>query len=150
MNHTMIHRMLSAYADGEVSMQESDAVRQHVGDCVECQRALKELKLVGTEIRRAADVELSNAFEANLLRATRSMNDAQVVWSGADLFARRLVLALTVIVFFIVSVGSLNSSEPSMVIEPGLSGVSADSTVQQTLLHGEVSEDDFILAVMSR
>ena len=150
MSHEEIQLMLSAFADGELSQHDHDDMQQHLRQCQNCRQMMTEFERMRFDIRTAVAVELSPNFAANVLRAARRQADPQIIRNGADLFARRLVLALTIIVFFVVSVGSLNSSEPALVIEPGFSGVSVDSTAQQTLLQGEVSKEDILLAVMTR
>lgn len=150
MSHKQMQKLLSAFADGELTPNGHEEVQKHLKLCTECRQTLAELRLLRSDIRAAASIELPANFTTNLLRSVRQQNDQSVAWNGAELIARRLVLALTVVVFFIVSVGSLNSFEPPMVIEPGFSGVSADSTVQRALLQGEISEDDIVLAVMTR
>jgi hypothetical protein len=65
-------------------------------------------------------------------------------------FARRLVLALVVVVVLVVGIGSLNTQKESIVIEPYLAGEVADSVSTRVLTTGEVSKEDLLLAVFTR
>ena len=150
MSHKTFQLQLSAFVDGELSGPEVDELRQHLSSCAECQRSIAEYKLIRLDLRTAASIELTGNFASTVARAARIQAEPQYIWGGAELFARRLVIGLTMIVFFVVSVSSLNSSEPEVIIEPGFSGLSSDSTAQKTLLQGEVSKEDMILAVVER
>ena len=150
MSHETIQLELSAFADGELSALETEEIRSHVAACKDCRRAVDEYRQLRAAVRASAVRELPTNFASNIARTARLQSDPQAVWQGASVFARRLVLALTIVVFFVVSVGSLDSTESQVVIEPGFSGVSVDSTAQKTLLRGEVSEDDIMLAIIER
>ncbi|MCI0708410.1 MAG: zf-HC2 domain-containing protein [Ignavibacteriae bacterium] len=150
MNHTLLQEKLSAFVDGELNKLDEAEIKSHISNCPECRRAAEEYRLLRASIRAAAAQNLAASFASDVTRAARLLVDPQVMWGGVEIFARRLVIALMLVVFLVVSVDSLNSSEQQMTIEPGFSGVSVDSTVQQTLLRGEVSKEDMILAMMER
>ncbi len=150
MSHQHLQKLLSAFFDGELTSDEKKQVREHLTACSECKQMLAELQWMRSDVRSIADVELSTNFATSLLRTLRQRQEQYAAWGGVDLFARRLVLALTIVVFLIVSVGSLNNPEQPLVMEPYLSGESADSTAQTVLTKGDVSKEDLLLAVSTR
>lgn len=150
MNHQHLQKLLSAFIDKELTFDEEKQVREHLTACSECKQTLAELQRMRSDVRSIADVELSTNFATNLLRTLRQQQEQYAAWGKADIFARRLVFALTIVVFIIVSVGSLNNAEQQIVMEPYLSGESADSTAQTVLAKGDVSKEDLLLAISTR
>jgi anti-sigma factor RsiW len=150
MNHTTLQQLLSAYVDGELTNEESVLVREHLQHCAECTRSLREIQLIRTDLRSVAHVELRSTFTPQLLRTLRQQQEQNGGWGTAELFARRLVFALIVVVFFVVGLGSFGGSEEAMVFEPYLSGESTDTVTARVLTTGEVSKEDLLLAVSTR
>lgn len=150
MNHKTLQQLLSAYADGELTSEESAFVREHLQHCAECTRSLQEIQLIRSDLRAAAHIELRPAFAQQLLRALRQQQQQYGGWEAIELFTRRLVFALIIIVFIVVSVGSLGGSEEAIVFEPYLSGESTDSVATRVLTTGEISKEDLLLAVSTR
>lgn len=149
MNHKTLQQLLSAYADGELTSEESALVRDHLQHCAECARSLHEIHLIRADLRSVAQVELRPTFAQQVLR-TLQQEEQYGGWGTVELFARRLVFALVVIVFFVVGIGSLGGSEDVIVLEPYLSGVSTDSVTTRVLTTGEISKEDLLLAVSTR
>lgn len=150
MSHKTLQQLLSAYADGELTSEESALVRDHLRHCAECARSLQEIQRIRLDLRSVAHVELRPAFAQQLLRTLRQQQEQYGAWGTVELFARRLVFALIVIVLFVVGIGSLGSSEEAIVFEPYLSGESTDSVATRVLTTGEVSKEDLLLAVSTR
>lgn len=150
MNHQRFLTLLSSFADDELVAEQRSEIEEHLTGCTECQQVLAHLRLLREDIRAEASFELAPQFVANLMRRIRRETDAQVSWRGTEIFAKRLVVALTVVVVFIVSVGSLNKPEQPIVMESYLSGENADSTTHRVLSEGEVSKEDILLAVTTR
>jgi anti-sigma factor RsiW len=150
MNHQSMHQLISAYADRELGHDDVIRVRQHLQSCQECAALLDEILQIKLDVHAAARIELGPSFSQRVLRVLRQDREQRDTLGSVDLFARRLVLALVVVVFFIVSVGSLNTPEQPLVIEPYLSGESADTTATRVLSAGEISKEDLLLAVSTR
>lgn len=149
MNHHRMQQLLSAFADGELSNEEVSLVQNHLQQCKECETTLQVLRRMRDEIRSAAQMELPSNFAQQLLRTIRQQQQ-YVAGTALDLFARRLVLAMVVIVFVIVGVGNLNAPEQPIVIEPYLSGEAVDSTTTVVLTKGEITKEDVLLALSTR
>jgi anti-sigma factor RsiW len=150
MNHHKLQLLLSAFVDDELLPDEQSEVEQHLVHCSDCRHAVVEMQTIRKDIRRAATIEITPMATSNLLRAIRLASDPQVVWGGTEIFARRLIVALTLLVFCIVSIGSLNKPEQPIVMESYLSGEASDSTAHRVLSQGEVSKEDILLAVTTR
>ena len=150
MNHHKLQELISSFIDDELLPEERSEVERHILKCEECRQTLTELQLIRKRVRAAATITPSPQSTANLLRAIRIAGGQQVGWGGTDIVARRLVIALTLVVFCIVSIGSLNKPEQPIVMESYLSGEASDSTTHAVLSQGEVSKEDILLAVTTR
>jgi anti-sigma factor RsiW len=150
MKHQTLQQLLSAYVDGEISNEESALIRDHLHRCEECARSLQEIQLIRSDLRSVKAIELRPTFAQQLLRTLRQQREDASGWDFVEYFARRLVLALLVVVFIVVSIGSLNTQDDVIVIEPYLTAEGADSVSARVLTTGEVSKEDLLLAVSTR
>jgi anti-sigma factor RsiW len=150
MNHHDTRFLLSAYFDGELSDDDASKVQSHLRQCAECARELDELKALRSGVRSAASVKLSTVFLSRLMRTLRGEEDPVQVWQGAEMLARRLVLAMAVIVVVIVGVGSLGQAEEPIVLGPYLAGQTSDSAAGQMVLGEEgITKEDVLVAALS-
>jgi anti-sigma factor RsiW len=150
MNHHKLQQLLSSFVDNELPPNERSELERHLVHCPECRQSIVEMQTIRKDIRAAATVDIEPVATLNLLRAIRLASDPQLVWRGTEIFARRLIVALTLLVFSIVSIGSLNRPEQPIVMESYLSGEASDSTTHRVLSQGEVSKEDILLAVTTR
>ncbi|MGH2569567.1 MAG: anti-sigma factor family protein [Bacteroidota bacterium] len=150
MNHHQMQELLSAFADGELTPNESALVQSHLRDCHSCKLNLAELQMLRSDIKRIGSLYTAPYVASDIVRAIRHQKEQYFICEGTDLFARRLVLALTVVVIVVVGVTSLNKAEEPLLMEPYLSGEFADSTTQSVLTRGDVSKEDLLLAVSTR
>lgn len=150
MNHERLQQLLSAYVDGELTTEESTRVRDHLQHCSECMRLFQEIQLFRADLQSVAHFELRPTFTQELLRALRQQQAQSMDLGTVEIFTRRLVFALVVIVLVVVGIGSLNAPEEAIVIEPYLSGESPDTITTRVLMTGEISKEDLLLAVSTR
>jgi len=150
MKHKTLQQLLSAYVDGEVSNEESALVRDHLRHCDDCARTLQEIQRIRSDLRGLEPFALQPTFAQQVLRTLRQQQGDTGGWGMVEQFARRLVLALVVVVVLVVGIGSLNTQKESIVIEPYLAGEVADSVSTRALTTGEVSKEDLLLAVFTR
>jgi anti-sigma factor RsiW len=151
MNHTSMQQMLSAYFDNELGENDSKIVRQHLEGCVSCQLRLRQLGAVREKIRDAATVELPDNFVYSVQRTVRLEQQASVIWLGTERFARNLVVALFVLVFAVVIVGSLLKPQQAVGVDRYLSGEPTDSAAHAVLgSQQKISKEDVMMAALSR
>ena len=112
MNHKSIEQQLSAYVDNELNESEAKSVRTHIEGCALCQQQVQVLRAIRTSIRDAATVVLPETFIYSVQRAVRREEQEYVIWLGPERFARNIVVALCVLVFTLVAVGSYLSPQP--------------------------------------
>jgi len=151
MNHTEMHRMLSAFVDNELSQVESEQVRQHVSGCPGCQHRLQELASIRARIREAATVSLPDNFVYSVQRSVRRDQQESIVWLGTEQFARNVVVALCVLVFAVVVFGSMLTPQQAIGVDRYLSGEPTDSAAHVVLGSQQaISKDDVMMAVLSK
>lgn len=63
--------LLSAYADGEVSLEERGALAAHLRGCLDCRRELELLRTMKTAVKEAASPPIPETLSAALLQEAR-------------------------------------------------------------------------------
>lgn len=151
MNHTEMHRMLSAYADNELGEVESREVRQHVSGCPGCTQRLQELASIRARIREAATADLPDNFVYSVQRSVRRDQQESIVWLGTEQFARNVVVALFVMVFALVVFGSILTPQQTIGVDRYVSGELTDSAAHAVLGSQQaISKDDVMMAALSK
>ncbi|HEX4208946.1 MAG TPA: anti-sigma factor [Candidatus Binataceae bacterium] len=105
MTHEEASRLLDAYADGELDLVSSLAVKEHLGTCDDCTGALTNLRTLRDALSEAAPYyEAPAALEGRIRAAMRDSNRAETRrglavtnygWVGAAIAA---VLLITIVV----------------------------------------------------
>ncbi len=149
MTHTKLQNLLSAYLDHELETTQARIVADHVKDCNLCQQLIAEMKALRKGIKDAAVVDLDPMFSHSVMRAIRQELELDESWTGADLFARRLLLGLFMLVLLIMGVGSMNRPEQNFTFVHYLVGEPIDSSARVLTVQGEISKEDVLLAAMS-
>lgn len=151
MNHASMRQLISAFVDGELNVMQAESVREHLVSCADCRLFEEGLRSLGEDIRSAGDVNLTEQFTNNVLRATRRDDEEARSWFPAEQAARRLVVGLSVIAAVFVSLATMARPEDPVLIEPYLAGEPADSSVTRSLLTKEsISKDDVLFAALTR
>lgn len=151
MNHKSIEQQLSAYVDNELNESEAKSVRTHIEGCALCQQQVQVLRAIRTSIRDAATVVLPETFIYSVQRAVRREEQEYVIWLGPERFARNIVVALCVLVFTLVAVGSYLSPQPVVGEDRYFSGEPSESTAHAVIgSQRELSKDDVMIAALSR
>jgi anti-sigma factor RsiW len=151
MNHRRIERMLSAFVDNELGEVESKVVREHIMGCDSCKIRIQEHRAIRAGIRDAATVDLPDAFFYSVQRAIRREEEDSVIWLGTERFARNVVVALCVLVFAVLAVGSYLKPPQPIGVERYVNGEVSDSAAHAVLgSQQEISKDDVILAALSK
>jgi anti-sigma factor RsiW len=151
MNHRFFERQLSAYVDNELSESEAKSVRTHIDGCAVCQQQAEVLRAIRTSIREAASVVLPETFVYSVQRAVRRQEQEYVIWLGPERFARNIVVALCVIVFTLVAIGSYLTPQPVTGEDRYFSGEPSDSAAHAVIgSQRELSKDDVMVAALSR
>lgn len=151
MNHKYFLQKLSFYVDNELSTDEKLQVARHVENCDECKQRLQVLHTLKSNIRLAGDIELPDNFAPSVARRIRLEQEGTVLWLGPEVFARRLVLALFVVVMCLVGLGSLFQPEQSVTMDRYLRADQQDSVSLQVLTpQREISKDDILYAAISK
>lgn len=151
MNHKYFLQKLSLYVDNELSTDEKLQVVRHVEDCDECKQRLQVLHTLKSNIRLAGDIELPDNFAPSVARRIRLEQEGAVLWLGPEVFARRLVLVLFVVVMCLVGLGSLFQPEQSVTMDRYLRADQQDSVSLQVLTpQREISKDDILYAAISK
>lgn len=151
MNHRFFERQLSSYVDNELMESEAKSLRTHVEGCAMCQQQLEELRAIRTSIRDAASVVLTETFIYSVQRAVRQQEQEYVIWLGPERFARNIVVALCVIVFTLIAVGSYLTPQPVVGEERYFSGEPSDSAAHAVIgSQNELSKDDVMIAALTR
>jgi anti-sigma factor RsiW len=151
MKHKWFERQLSAYVDNELSESDMKTVLTHVEGCTQCQQQVQVLRAIRMSIRDAASVVLPETFVYSVHRAVRQQEQEYVLWLGPERFARNIVVALCVIVFALVAVGSYLTPQPVVGEERYFSGEPSDSAAHAVIgSQHELSKDDVMIAALSR
>ncbi len=151
MNHKLFERQLSAYVDNELSDGEAQSVRTHVEGCALCQQRVQVLRAIRTSIREAASIVPPETFIYSVQRAIRQQEQEYVIWLGPERFARNIVVALCVIVFTFVLVGSYLTPQPVVGEDRYFSGEPSDSAAHAVIgSQRELSKEDVMIAALTR
>jgi anti-sigma factor RsiW len=151
MNHKSFERQVSAYVDNELNEREVKSFQAHVEGCAVCQQRVQVLRAIRASIRDAASVVLPETFVYSVQRAVRQQEQEYVLWLGPERFARNVVVALCVIVFALVAVGSYLTPQPVVGEERYFSGESSDSAAHAVIgSQHELSKDDVMIAALTR
>ena len=151
MKHKFFERQLSAYVDNELSESDMQSVRTHVEGCPQCQQQVQVLGAIRMSIREAASIVLPETFVYSVQRAVRQQEQEYVIWLGPERFARNIVVALCVIVFALVAVGSYLTPQPVVGEDRYFSGEPSDSAAHAVIgSQHELSKDDVMIAALSR
>jgi len=151
MNHTSMRQLISAFVDRELNDSQAATAREHLRSCAECRLFEQGLRSLGEDIRFAGDVNLTEQFTNNVLRAVRRDDEEVRSWFPAERAARHLVVGLSVIVVVFISLATMARPEDPVLIEPYLAGEQADSSVTRSLLTKEsISKDDVLFAALTR
>ena len=150
MNHTKMQRLLSAFVDHELSETEAKTVREHVEGCSSCQRRILELGLIRARIREAATADLPDNFVYTVQRSIRHDQQESVMWLGPERFARNVVVALCVLVFGVVTFGSVLKPQQPLGEERYLSSEPTDSAAHAVLGSQRIiSKEDVMFAALT-
>ncbi len=143
--------LLSRYVDGEVSTAEQKKMERHLAECGICREHLEQLSTLRDGIREAADYELPSTFTSNLLRTIRLRESVLEERAGAERFAWRVVLALSVLVVVVVGYANLSQPEPLVTVDRVLAAEAPDSLTRRVIEpRHEISKDDIVFAAISK
>ena len=151
MSHELHNEELSAYLDGELDEARRGRIEQHLEACVRCRETLNAYRSDSARVKAAKEDLLDESFVFAVRARVRSGSDEQVAWIPAERSARRLVLALALVVIAVT--GALwNTTEPfTGVVERYYSPAQQDS-VLNSLLSADAAptKDDLLLAVITK
>jgi len=151
MKHILFEQQLSAYVDNELNDSEAQTVRTHLEGCALCQQRIQVLSAIRTSIREAASIIPPDTFVYSVQRAIRQQEQEYVTWLGPERFARNFVVALCVIVFTFVLVGSYLTPQPVVGEDRYFSGEPSDSAAHAVIgSQQELSKDDVMIAALTR
>jgi len=151
MSHELRREDLSAYLDGELDEARRGRIERHLEACDECREALGAYRRDSARIKATKESLLSEAFVDAVRSKVRSGSDEQLSWIPAERSARRLVLALALVVLAL-SAAFWNTTEPfTGVVERYYSQAQQDS-VLNSLLNADAAptKDDLLLAVITK
>ncbi len=142
---------ISQYFDGELTPEEQSKAIAHLATCSECSRQLYELGEIRTKVRAAADVELPYGFANEIVRSLDQEDLEVVSWLGVEHYARKVVLALAVLVLSFIFLTSFNEMNQPLPLDRRITGELIDSLETHVLLkQAEISKQDVFLAVVSK
>lgn len=151
MNHKYFQQLLSSYLDHEASADEKLQIERHLEGCDECKGRLQIFEAVKAHVHSGGDVELSGNFSQSVVRRIRIEKEGSVLWLGPEIFARKLVLGLFIIVISLVGLGSFFQPEQTVTMDRYLRAEHQDSVNMQVLTpQSEISKDDILYAAMSK
>ncbi len=151
MSHKQFQRLLSLYLDNEVSAEETLQIERHLEACDECKQRLQVFHAVKAHIHSGGNFELPGSFAQSVARRIRQEQEGSVRWLGPEIFARRLVLGLFIIVMCLVGLGSFFQPEQTVTMDRYLRAEHQDSVSLQVLTpQSEISKDDILYAAMSK
>jgi len=144
-------RLLSLYADDELTAEQRQEVTDHLASCDSCRRSVEEMRAVRVQIRKAADVSLPDNFVYSVLRAARSEQEETVVWLSTERFARNVVVALSVLVLTLIGLGTFLRPEPPVRVDRYLITEPSDTLAGQVLgTQGEIPKDVMVYAALTK
>ncbi len=150
MTHRAIRRLISAQLDGEVDGVKDQLVREHLSRCAECNAYKAGMKALRLELRSLEPILPSAGFVAAVLGKARVEQEEFRLWSPVELFARRFVTVLAAGVLIFVSAAMISQPEETVVIDRYLAGEQSDSTTASLLAGDVISNEDLLLAAVSR
>ena len=151
MNHTTMHRLLSAFVDNELGEVEAKQVKDHLAGCSSCQQRMSDLQVIRGKIREAATADLPDNFAYSVLRSVRRGQQESTVWLGTERLARNVVVALCVLVFAVVAFGSFLKPAQTFGVDRYLSGEPSDSAAHAVLgTQQAISKEDVMIAALSK
>ncbi|MBI3586278.1 MAG: zf-HC2 domain-containing protein [Ignavibacteriales bacterium] len=151
MSHKYFQQLLSSYLDNELSADEKLQIERHVEGCDECKQRLQIFHTVKSHIHAGGNFELSGNFTQSVVRRIRQEQEGAVLWLGPEVFARRLILGLFIVVSCLVGLGSLFQPEQTVTMDRYLRAEHQDSVSIQVLTpQSEISKDDILYAAMSK
>jgi len=151
MSHDLRHEDLSAYLDGELDEARRGQIEHHLESCPECRETLSAYRLDSTRLRATKEDLLAESFVYSVRARVRSGSDEQVAWIPAERIARRLVLALALVVVAVTG-AFWNTTEPlTGVVERYYSTAQQDSVLTSLLSDDAApTKDDLLLAVITK
>lgn len=150
MKHEQVREMISAYFDHELSGDLKNNVDQHLGECSECRHILEEYRSVSHTIKHLEGHPLPAGFSHQVLRAIRNQEEESESWVPAEVFARKWVAALSmiVVIFFIATL--FTEPENPVIIESYLTSDLNGSSSSVLLQQEPLTKDDILLAVVTK
>ena len=114
--HWHVRRQLSAYLDDELTTDESNHIRDHLGQCVKCRHRFREIQAAESLLRRmpASLVPQQWSFTAELrLRSAAGLSPMLRADPANGMAFRTAAATLSMaVMLFLVSVGPLSISRP--------------------------------------
>lgn len=151
MSHKYFQQLLSSYLDNELTTDEKLRFERHREGCDECKQRLQIFHAVKLHIHSGGDFELPGSFAPSVVRRIRQEQEGAVLWLGPEIFARRLVLGLFIIIMCLVGLDSFFQPEQSITMDRYLRAEHQDSVSLQVLTpQSEISKDDILYAAMSK
>lgn len=151
MSHDLRNEDLSAYLDGELDEARRAQITLHLEACPACRATLEAYTLDSARLRATKEDVLAESFVYTVRARVRSGSDEQVSWVPAERSARRLVLALAVVVV-IVTGAFWNTTEPVTGVVERYYSTAAQDSVLNSFLSADAAptKDDLLLAVISK
>ena len=148
MNHKNLQILVSAYADGEGTPKERQAVERHLTGCAGCRSLLLEIASMREKIRTAADLKTSAGFALRVAHKVHVKHEQQIEWTLNEHAARWTMLALSGAAALWIAIAGFSSGAPI----PETAFVSqSDSTATMLMVSGDdASKTEAYLAVMTK
>lgn len=116
MMHWHVRRQLSAYLDDELTTDEANHIRNHIGQCVECRHRFREIQAAESLLRRMPTSLMPEQWSFAAERRLRSAAGLAPILRAdpANGMAFRAAVATLsmAVVLFLVAVGPLSVSRP--------------------------------------
>jgi hypothetical protein len=148
LRHRKYKILISAVVDGELSGDARQELEEHLSDCAECARTLKDFRLL-EEMRGSAKAYRVDPFYLTRLRAVLD-KPAAVSWGASEIEAKLFTPLLAVLVLALIFLFSIAEKPKVISSEDYLIGGRRTLVEQQLLSHpGGVSQDEVLLLTVS-
>ncbi|HCA78242.1 MAG TPA: hypothetical protein DEP53_00765 [Bacteroidetes bacterium] len=151
MNHKFFEHQLSAFVDRELTEEQTESMREHIGGCGACRRQVQQLESIRSQIRSAASVTLPDNFIYSVRSAIHREENESVAWLGTERLARNVVVGLCILVLGMVAFESYLEPQQSLGVDRYFNGEPADSAAQ-AFIGGqqELSKADVLMAALTK
>lgn len=148
LQHRKYRILISALVDGELSDDVRHGLEEHLSECADCARALRDFRLL-KDLGASGKPFPVKPFYVTRLRTTLEKPPA-ISWGASEIEARLFAPLLTILVLALVFLLTIAEKPRVVSTEDYLFG-GRRTLVEQQLLsrHGKVSKDELLLLTVS-